>query len=93
MSAIFIPSVLLLNRKEVLALEGPILGQVSAVDSVITAINSIFSTECLRSEVCSNFRIDRSAKFTETLDSILLSDLHDDARAGCHLLGNLGKLW
>jgi hypothetical protein len=93
MSSIFTLSILLLDRKEVLALEGAILGQVSAVDSVITAINSVFSTECLRSEVCSDFRIDRSTKFTETLDRILLSDLHDDARASCHLLGNLGKLW
>jgi len=63
------------------------------VDSVLDTVITISGTDCFWSQVPCYFWIHWSTKFTETLNSILLTNFHNDARSSCHLLGNLREFW
>lgn len=82
----------LLDREEVLNLQGSVLWEVGAVDSVHTSAVAEFGSYGIWSQALSDFRIHWAAELSEFLYDILLSNFHYDARACGHLLDHADKL-
>jgi len=80
--------VLLEKLEEVLNFEGAILGHVSAVNGVSDSIESKLSSNSFRTQVSGDLRIVRSAKFTESGDGVLLTDLESDNGTSRHVFND-----
>ena len=82
----------MLDGEEVFGLEGSVFRQVSAVDGVPHSVNAEASSKGLGAQALGNFRVHRAAKFPEGLHCVLLTNLHYNARAVCHVLAHRSEL-
>ena len=70
-----------------------VLRQICAVYSIFASVLSKLGSEGVWPEVLRDFGVHGSHKLSELLDGILLSDLHNDAWSGGHLLDHTNELW
>lgn len=83
----------MLNAEEVFNFERAVLGQVRAMNSILTSILSELGSQCIWPQVLGNFWIHGADELSELLDCILLSDFHDYARSLSHGLDHSNELW
>lgn len=80
------------DLEEVLHFKTAIFGHVSAVHAILDTVMTKFSTQSVRTQVLSNFRIVGSAEVTETSNSIILSHFQYKHRAVSQML-NKGQVF